>query len=147
MTDPKLLDLALSRLMLVSVLMADDMDRGLAKRELTRARATALWEIAEGEAVTQRVLAERLRVTPRNVTTLVDALEGTGFVQRTAHPTDRRAAVLALTQKGRAAAVRMEAEKADMAQVLLGAVPEAKLRAFLDVLDILGERLASDRET
>jgi DNA-binding MarR family transcriptional regulator len=146
MTAPELLDLALSKLMLASVRLGDDMDRGLAERGLTRVRAIALWEIAEGGAVTQRELADRLRVTPRNVTALVDALEAAGFVQRTSHPSDRRARVLLLTRKGGAATARMKGEKVAMADILLGAIPEAKLRAFVDVLDEIVERLASEGE-
>ena len=36
----------------------------------------------------------------RNVTGLVDALEGAGFVTRSPHPTDRRATVVSLTPQG-----------------------------------------------
>jgi len=42
-------------------------------------------------------LAETLGVTPRNVTALVDGLEEEGMVRRVAHPTDRRATVIELT--------------------------------------------------
>ncbi|MEA2577257.1 MAG: hypothetical protein QOD78_845 [Chloroflexota bacterium] len=42
-------------------------------------------------------LASALDVTPRNVTTLVDGLEGDGLVRRRPHPTDRRATVIELT--------------------------------------------------
>ncbi|MEN3610618.1 MarR family transcriptional regulator [Plantactinospora sp. ZYX-F-223] len=43
-------------------------------------------------------LSQALKCTPRNVTGLVDALEAAGFVARSAHPTDRRATVVSLTQ-------------------------------------------------
>lgn len=52
---------------------------------LTRSRAKALWGIAPRTPVTQRDLADALKVSPRNVTTLVDALENDGFVLRKAH--------------------------------------------------------------
>ena len=45
-------------------------------------------------------LSERLGVTPRNVTALVDALEEEGLVERRPHPTDRRATIIELTPKG-----------------------------------------------
>jgi DNA-binding MarR family transcriptional regulator len=45
-------------------------------------------------------LGDELGVTARNVTTLVDALEGEGMVRRTAHPSDRRATVVELTPVG-----------------------------------------------
>ena len=43
----------------------------------------------------------RLGVTPRNVTKLVDGLEGEGLLVREPHPHDRRATLLRLTDKGR----------------------------------------------
>jgi DNA-binding MarR family transcriptional regulator len=46
-------------------------------------------------------LASALDVTPRNVTTLVDALERDGIVHRRPHPTDRRATVIELTDSAR----------------------------------------------
>ena len=46
-------------------------------------------------------VAARLGVTPRNVTKLVDGLEAEGLLKREAHPHDRRATLLRLTDKGR----------------------------------------------
>jgi DNA-binding MarR family transcriptional regulator len=46
-------------------------------------------------------LSSALDVTPRNVTALVDALEADGLVERRAHPTDRRATLIALTSRGK----------------------------------------------
>jgi DNA-binding MarR family transcriptional regulator len=46
-------------------------------------------------------LSETLGVTPRNVTALVDALEEEDLVQRQAHPSDRRATFVVLTEQGR----------------------------------------------
>ncbi len=46
------------------------------------------------------VLGERLGLLPSTMTGLVDRLEQEGYVQRKAHPTDRRATQLALTQAG-----------------------------------------------
>jgi DNA-binding MarR family transcriptional regulator len=45
-------------------------------------------------------LGDLLDVTPRNITSLVDALEGEKLVRRTAHPSDRRATVIELTNEG-----------------------------------------------
>ncbi len=45
-------------------------------------------------------LSGELGVTPRNVTALVDALEEEGLVRRKAHPSDRRATVIEMTEEG-----------------------------------------------
>src|SRR3990170_8366073 len=42
-------------------------------------------------------LADRLGVTPRNVTALVDGLEAESLVRRAPHPTDRRITMVELT--------------------------------------------------
>jgi DNA-binding MarR family transcriptional regulator len=47
-----------------------------------------------------RGLHEELRVTARQVTNLVDALEAEGLVSRTPHASDRRATVITLTERG-----------------------------------------------
>ena len=127
--------------MLASVMMADDIERGLAERGLTRARATALWEILHREPVTQRELADALKVTPRNVTALVDAMEKTGFVRRRDHPSDRRATLVALTPKGRRAVSRMKAEKQAFAEALVGGLDSSELERFVGTLDRIIRRL------
>jgi DNA-binding MarR family transcriptional regulator len=47
-----------------------------------------------------RDLADELGLTARNLTTVADALEAEDLVRRMAHPTDRRATLLALTGGG-----------------------------------------------
>jgi DNA-binding MarR family transcriptional regulator len=127
--------------MLASLMMADDIDRGLAERGLTRARAKALWEIAQRTPVTQRDLADALKVSPRNVTTLVDALEKDGFVLRKDHPTDRRAILLALSAKGGRAVSKMKREAHRFAQELFGNLKPDALRNFLGALDHVTRKL------
>ncbi|WP_405062965.1 MarR family transcriptional regulator [Kribbella sp. NBC_01505] len=132
---------ALDRLFAVSILMTEDMTRGLTARGLTRARATALWQVVRHGPMTQRQLADRLLVTPRNVTTLVDALERTGFVTRTAHEEDRRAVMVRPTRKGTAAANRMDTETARLADELFGDLPAKDVATVNRVLAHLEERI------
>jgi len=76
-------------------------------------QARALAVIAEQDPELPRlgVVAERLRITPRAATEVVDALEDLGYVERRADPTDRRAVALALTKEGRAAQRRFRAAR------------------------------------
>ena len=48
-----------------------------------------------------RQLCHDMGTTPRAVTALVDGLESEGMVRRVAHPSDRRATVVELTDAGR----------------------------------------------
>jgi DNA-binding MarR family transcriptional regulator len=47
-----------------------------------------------------REVGDQLAVTPRNMTAMVDQLEGAGLVARRPHPADRRATLLELTPAG-----------------------------------------------
>lgn len=92
----------LGQLMMVTKLLNADMDRSLGPIGLSMVRAHVLWELSGQPGMTQKMLADRLGVTPRNVTALIDALEATEYVERRPHPTDRRAFLLELTEKGAA---------------------------------------------
>jgi DNA-binding MarR family transcriptional regulator len=133
---------AFNLLLAVSILMADDMARVLQARGLTRARANALWEVARHGPLTQRQIADLLHVTPRNVTTLIDALEQTGFVTRTDHATDRRAVLIRLTKKGQAAATRLESEATTLAHDLFGDLSPADLATVIRALDHVAARVS-----
>jgi DNA-binding MarR family transcriptional regulator len=112
-----------------------DHDRKVAVSEalgLSFARVRALRRLAE-EPHTLRALAERLAADPPYVTLMIDDLEERGLVQRTPHPEDRRAKVVALTAAGRAAAARADAIL-DEPPAALRDVPAEDLAALLRVL-------------
>ncbi len=64
------------------------------------ARMKLLGALHRGGPRIMSELSEELGVTARNITTLVDALEAEGLVQRVPHATDRRATVIELTTTG-----------------------------------------------
>lgn len=119
------------------------MHGALAERGLSPARAEMLFVLHEGGPVVQRQLSEALRCTPRHITTLVDDLEAEGLVMRRPHPSDRRATLVVLTERGAAAAARMAAERQEAARWLLGDVPLAHLTSFVAVADQVLERIAA----
>ncbi len=51
-----------------------------------------------------KTLADALGLSARNLTAVADSLEGEGLLRRVAHPSDRRATLLELTDDGQAAA-------------------------------------------
>lgn len=65
-------------------------------------QARALRVLAREGRIRPGVLAERLRITPRSVTEVVDALLERGLLTREADPDDRRAMILELTDAGAA---------------------------------------------
>ena len=99
---------------------ADDDDLGdlpglfwAVARRMRHASSAALekWDITPGQARAVRVLtkhgdmrlthlSEHLRIAPRSTTEVVDALEERGLVERRTDPTDRRATLVTLTERG-----------------------------------------------
>lgn len=132
---------ALEGLLDLVAVFADLMERGMQERGLTRARAAVLWELRHGEPATQKALADRLGVTPRNVTGLVDALEEGGYVTREKHPTDRRALLVTLTEKGAGHVDAMRTDLARWANGLFGGVPAEDVAAFGATVDVLRGRM------
>ncbi len=131
----------LERLFELSVVLTESMEHGLAERGLTRARAELLWRLGRQGPLTQRELSQALQCTPRNVTGLVDALKADGFVRRGAHPTDRRATLVALTEQGRTAAGAMDAGYQQLAALLFADFTDAELASFMAALDRVLVRL------
>jgi DNA-binding MarR family transcriptional regulator len=138
---------ALDRLWGLSLLLSELMQHGLAERGITLARAGLVSLLERSDASTQRELSRTLRVTPRNITGLVDALEGEGLVVRAPHPTDRRATLVSLTSSGAALAATLKRDQDGFAERLFGDVALGELGAFIATVDRvlarIEERLAS----
>jgi DNA-binding MarR family transcriptional regulator len=141
MQEPTAVDQVLE---LVSLLQRD-MAHSFAQEGMTEARSHVLWVLQDGP-VTQRVLAETLRVTPRNITGLVDGLVATGHVVRRPHPTDRRATLVDLTDVGAALLASMVDGYAELHEVLFGGLSERQLATFRRTLGQIVQRLRARLE-
>jgi DNA-binding MarR family transcriptional regulator len=78
-------------------------DAELRRFELTFARyeLLALLSFTRTGLLPMNKVGARLQVHPTSVTSTVDRLESQGFVERRAHPTDRRTTLVAILPKGR----------------------------------------------
>jgi DNA-binding MarR family transcriptional regulator len=121
---------ALDQILELVVLLNEDATRSLARDGLTLPRAGVVWFLHHNGPSTQRAIADFLKVTPRNVTGLVDALVETGFVTREPHPSDRRATLVSLTDHGAAVLARMDRSHKELAAQLFGAMSEREFRVF-----------------
>ena len=113
------------------------------------AQAMAPWDLAPHHARALRVvgrhdgirpgeLAGHLRVAPRSVTDVVDALEQRGLLERRPDPDDRRATVLALTASGRSLVAEVDAARRADAHTYFAALSardREALRRILTTLD------------
>jgi DNA-binding MarR family transcriptional regulator len=126
--------------------LAGVMEQGMAARGLTRSRAAMMLEIYRRGPSIQGRLSEALGVTPRRVTGLIDALEGDGLVVRAPHPSDRRATVISLTEKGHATVAAIDAERRAWAEVLFDGVPAGDLATFLAIVERLSASVPRDTD-
>jgi DNA-binding MarR family transcriptional regulator len=129
------------------VLLNDDMTQAIEALGLTGSRTHLLWELGQRGPVPQRVLAAALKVTPRAVTGLVDALAASGLVTREPHPNDRRAAVVTFTAKGETLVAQLKRAHEALALALFGPMSPAELDGFARRLDGVIERLQAHLAT
>ena len=132
---------ALSQVLELTVLLGEDMRQALARDGLSESRAHLLWELGRRGPSTQQSLARALRVTPRNVTGLVDGLVQTGFVERRPHPSDRRATLVTFTARGERIAEEYQRGRAQVAELLFADLPDELFAPFVEAMDRVLDRL------
>jgi DNA-binding MarR family transcriptional regulator len=125
----------------------DDMTQAIKALGLTPARTHLLWELGQRGPVPQRVLAETLKVTPRAVTGLVDALVEDGLVTREAHPSDRRATLVTFTPRGKRLVAQLQRDHKRLARVLFAPMTRREFDSFGRGLGGLIDRLRAHVQT
>jgi DNA-binding MarR family transcriptional regulator len=91
-------------------------------------------------------VGRELGVTPRNVTKLVDGLEGEGLVVREPHPRDRRATLLHLTPRGAAVGKECMAANSAAASQLFERLTPTDRQQLARILRKLLEALHEERK-
>jgi DNA-binding MarR family transcriptional regulator len=120
----------LDRVLELTLLLGQDATEGLGRMGLTESRAHLLWELQRRGPCTQRALADALKVAPRTITTLIDALVETGFVTREPHPSDRRATLVTFTAHGQDTARALVEGHSQLARALFEDLPAEALDGF-----------------
>ena len=135
---------ALEHLLEVATLLGEGMEADAAGRGLSIARVEVLWVLHHRGPLRQCDLADVLRSSPRNITGLVDGLEATGFAARQAHPSDRRAILVSLTDTGSALAEALVADQEDFARFLFEGMSNAHLDELSGLMgDVVGRLRSS----
>ncbi|WP_326642396.1 MarR family transcriptional regulator [Streptosporangium sp. NBC_01755] len=106
---------------------------------LSPGQARALRVIVDSEPPLKMVqLAERLRIVPRSVTPVIDALEEAGLVRREVDPANRRSTLLVVTGEGRELYEQVREARRQVAEELfsvLTAEQRDQLRELLGAVD------------
>ena len=88
---------------------------------LTMAQVKCLFFISNQGSTTSRKLAEALKVTPTNITGIIDRLVKQGMVSRTVDANDRRMLILKATIKGEGLVANLrERKRTNFSKVLAG---------------------------
>ena len=135
--------LLLDRLLQIADLFQKDMARAFDGTGLTTSRVHLLWVLQHAGPSTQQSLATLCAVSPRNITGLVDALERSGHVRRTPHPTDRRAVLVELTPSAVTTMTRMQQEHVELNETLTSAIAPEDRPAVERGITALVDRLAA----
>ena len=106
----------------------------LGERDLSGPRSRVLAAVAEARPVRMGDLAGRLGLTARTITTLVDALEQEGLIERQADQTDRRATLIDMTPTGCQYYDQVSAGLAELAEQIVGPLSAAERRQLLALL-------------
>lgn len=149
-TDPQSADLAVSvlgRLFRLAPQFTELLDLGARDYGMGFARGRVLWALQESGPVVMRALSQRLGISPRTVTGLIDALEADGWVTRTPHPDDRRATIITLTPAAQTALSTLRDGYEGLAHDLLAGIDPADLASCQSVLGIVQQRLPQVVET
>ena len=104
-----------------------------------QARALRLLTRAGG-SVRIGELAAHLEVVPRSATSMVDALEAAGLVDRTPDPIDRRSILVGLTDSGVDLLARLGRARRASAESLFARLDAAQREQLLELLATLNER-------
>ena len=110
----------------------------LAPLGLTPAQERALRIMARGEEPLRMTeLADRLGIVPRSLTTVIDALEEGGLVRREVDPSNRRAILLHLTERGSAVRDDMREARRRAAEELFAPLSGDDRKTLAELLTLL----------
>lgn len=122
-------------------------DRELQPLGLTEATWLPLLHLSRSDQPPrQKDLAKALQLDSSSVVRLLDALQASGFIERT-EGQDRRAKTVALTAAGHAAVAQVEAVVDVVREKYLGKLPQRDLATAFRIVQQISDMLTADLET
>lgn len=124
-----------------SRLLRNYIDHRAKSRGTTRAQWIVLFRLREQEGLSQVDLADVLELQPISLVRLLDRLVEHGLLERRTDPRDRRANQLFLTSAGRRLVDDLDSLRDAIACDVLRDVPDEAIRASLDTLAAVKNRV------
>jgi MarR family transcriptional regulator, transcriptional regulator for hemolysin len=116
-------------------------DREAQEIGLTRAQWTVLFHLHRNEGVTQAGLAQLMDIQPITLARLIDRLESDGWAERRAHPSDRRARCLYLTDKAHPVLEALQVISSRLRAEAVAGLSAAEVEQLLDMLEHIKSNL------
>jgi DNA-binding MarR family transcriptional regulator len=129
-----------------SRLLRNYIDNRAKMRGTTRAQWIVLFRLRQQEGLSQVDLADVLELQPISLVRLLDRLVEHGLLERRPDPRDRRANKLFLTKAGRRLVNDLDSLRDTIATDVLRDVPADAIRASLDTLVEIKERIKTSSE-
>lgn len=85
-------------------------------------------------------IATEMGYAPRTVTTALDAMEESGWIERSPHPTDRRAQLVTITAAGQAKLDEVQGPKRHAVEQLFGVLDATAQKQLRELMDRVRER-------
>ncbi len=85
-------------------------------------------------------IATQMGYAPRTVTTALDALEESGWIERSPHPSDRRAQLVVITKVGQAKLDEVQGPKRHAVEHLFGVLSTDEQKRLRELMDRVRER-------
>lgn len=127
-------------------LMRNHVDQRAREHGTTRAQWGVLARLRRQEGLNQAALAEQMELQPISLARLLDRLQSQGLIERRADPSDRRAYRLYLTPPGRDLVNDLDSVRSQIADEMLGDVPDSTLITALDLLAEIREAARARRD-
>ncbi len=116
--------------------------------DLNKSQASILFTLHQGQALSQKELAERLNVTPPSITSAIQKMEKAGYIKRKPDEKDQRIMRLDLTEKGTACIRHIKEVGMKMDELLFkGITAEERLllrRLFIQMFENLLDEPKTD---
>lgn len=125
-------------------LFARAMDRRLAPLGLSAAYMPVFFALAGDEALPQKALAEAAAVEQPTMAATLKRMERDGLIERRAHPTDGRAALISLTPLAREKLQAVQAAGRSINAIAMAPLTAAERRLYLELLRKVVGALAED---
>lgn len=113
---------------------------------LTIPQLKSLFFIANQGTTNFTTLSAALRVTPANVTGIIDRLVGQGLVHRQENPENRRVQLLSVTEKGEAIISSLRERRASRTEKILGHLTREELKEVSRGLSLLERATKIDQQ-